>query len=149
MKNYSNPVCLLLSILWFCFGKLGQGIYLSLLQDWGFACLKRWISGHFQVRLNSQIHYKLCLLIALRLSHHREEKLWKTEWDTWFLYGFLVCFFNDSQPQSDNMVANLLRNYFALYAIAVFSRTLLANQPKCREFLNCYLFKNNWDHIIT
>lgn len=129
----SNPFCLLLSIPWFSFCTLGQGIYLSLLQDW--ECWLVWrelFSGHFQVRLNSRIHYKLCLLIALSLSHHRGEKLWRTKLCTWFLYGFL---FSDSQPQSDNMVANLLQNNFALYAVAVFSRTLLANQPKCRFFL--------------
>lgn len=71
------------------FCKPGQGIYLNLLQDW--ECLLVWIeliSGHFQVRLNSQIHYKLCLLIELSLSYHRTE--WIVDSCMAFLFAFLM-----------------------------------------------------------
>lgn len=63
--------------------------------------------------------------------------------------AFLFAFFNDSQPQSDNMVANLLQNHFALYAFAGFFLEFYWQTNPSADFLSHYLFKNNWDYFIT
>lgn len=54
------------------------------------------------------------------------------------------CLFNDLWPHAENVAATLLQNYFALYAIAVLSRILLANQPQCGFFY----FKKIWTTLF-
>lgn len=64
--------------------------------------------------------------------------------------AFLFAFFNDLQPQSASVVANLLQNYFALYAVAVFLELYWQTHPNAEFFkIIIYLFLNTWDHFIT